>query len=51
MPGCEGAWESNPPAPLYVTHSSFEDCEAHRDLFTPVIGYRTEHGSVKEGMK
>src|SRR3954464_13511508 len=29
------AWESNPPAPLCVTHSSFEDCEAHRDLSTP----------------
>src|SRR5437870_2913103 len=30
------AWESNPPAPLCVTHSSFEDCEAHRDLCTPL---------------
>src|SRR5947209_2982075 len=31
----ESAWESNPPAPLCVTHSSFEDREAHRDLCTP----------------
>src|SRR5947209_2982076 len=45
----ESAWESNPPAPLCVTHSSFEDREAHRDLCTPTERIREGATGVKSG--